>query len=239
MALRPNCEGADLPLLVSNSLDHLCAPEPGFSETAIPPGAAHYGRNGFAGSARSLGDAQTIEIGTLALDNDVGFAFAKSGQSRVLFRDWSVGSVVAKQIWNPSSVTAQEPPGYSRPKPSICFGFVLRSVGERGAPLMQPIRPERLATSKADSSASAAAGAAGLPVDAILLFSSRARRRIWSGDKAMPLKGARLLAGRDGGVGQVRLGGELLVQGLAALAPQVGLGSAMIHLTGAALSLFW
>ncbi len=40
----------------------------------------------------------------------------------------------------------------------------------------------------------------------------------------MPLKGARLLAGRDGGVGQVRLGGELLVQGLAALAPQVGLG---------------
>ena len=141
MALRPNCEGADLPLLVSNSLDHLCAPEPGFSETAIPPGAAHYGRNGFAGSARSLGDAQTIEIDTLALDNDVGFAFAKSGQSRVLFRDWSVGSVVAKQIWNPSSVTAQEPPGYSRPKPSICFGFVLRSVGERGAPLMQPIRP--------------------------------------------------------------------------------------------------
>ena len=55
----------------------------------------------------------------------------------------------------------------------------------------------------------------------------------------MPLKGARLLAGRDGGVEQVRLGGELLVQGLAALAPQVGLGSAMIHLTGAALSLFW
>jgi len=37
-----------------------------------------------------LGDAQTIEIGTLALDNDVGFAFAKSGQSRVLFRDWVV-----------------------------------------------------------------------------------------------------------------------------------------------------
>ena len=64
----------------------------------IPPGGAHYGRNGFAGSARSLGDAQTIEIGTLAIDNDVGFAFAKSGQSRVLFRDWIVGSVLAKQI---------------------------------------------------------------------------------------------------------------------------------------------
>ena len=78
---------------------------------AILPGAAHYGRNGFAGSARSLGDAWTIEIGTLALDNDVGFVFAKFGQSRVLFRDWVVGSVVAKQIWNPSSVTAQEPPG--------------------------------------------------------------------------------------------------------------------------------
>ncbi len=154
---------------------------------AILPGAAHYGRNGFAGSARSLGDAQTIEIGTLALDNDVGFAFAKSGQSRVLFRDWVVGSVVAKQIWNPSSVTAQEPPGYSRPKPSICFGFVLRSVRERGAPWMQPIRPARLATSNADSSASAAAGAAGLHVDAILLSSSRARRRIWSGDKALML----------------------------------------------------
>ncbi len=154
---------------------------------AIPPGATHYGRNGFAGSARSLGDAQTIEIGTLALDNDVGFAFAKSGQSRVLFRDWVVGSVVAKQIWNPSSVTAQEPPGYSRPKPSICFGFVLRSVRERGAPWMQPIRPARLATSNADSSASAAAGAAGLHVDAILLSSSRARRRIWSGDKALML----------------------------------------------------
>ena len=153
----------------------------------IPPGGAHYGRNGFAGSARSLGDAQTIEIGTLALDNDVGFAFAKSGQSRVLFRDWIVGSVLAKQIWNASSVTAQEPPGYSRPKPSICFGFVLRSVGEPGAPLMKPIRPARLATSKADSSASAAAGAAGLPVDAILLSSSRARRRIWSGDKALML----------------------------------------------------
>ena len=43
----------------------------------------------------------------------------------------------------------------------------------------------------------------------------------------MPLKGARLLAGRDDGVGQVRLGGELLVQGLAALAPQVGLGVGM------------
>ncbi len=140
----------------------------------IPPGGAHYGRNGFAGSARSLGDAQTIEIGRLALDNDVGFAFAKSGQSRVLFRDWIVGSVLAKQIWNASSVTAQEPPGYSRPKPSICFGFVLRSVGEPGAPLMKPIRPARLATSKADSSASAAAGAAGFPVDAILLSSSRA-----------------------------------------------------------------
>src|SRR5271166_2232441 len=129
MVLRPNCEGADLPLLVSDSLDHLCAPEPGFSETVIPPGAAHYGRNGFAGSARSLGDAQTIEIGTLALDNDVGFAFAKSGQSRVLFRDWSVGSVVAKQIWNPSSVTAQEPPG------SPCRKQILRRL-----PL-----PERLA----------------------------------------------------------------------------------------------
>ena len=108
---------------------------------AIPPGATHYSRNGFAGSARSLGDAQTIEIGTLALDSDVGFAFAKSGQSRVRFRDWIVGSVLAKQIWNASSVTAQEPPGYSRPKPSICFGFVLRSVGEPGAPLMKPIRP--------------------------------------------------------------------------------------------------
>jgi len=130
---------------------------------------------------------QTVEIGALALDNNVGFAFAKSGQSQVLFRDWVVGSVVAKQIWNPSSVSAQEPPGYSRPKPSICFGFVLRSVGERGAPLMQPIRPARLAMSKADSSASAAAGAAGLPVDAILLSSSRARRRIWSGDKALML----------------------------------------------------
>jgi hypothetical protein len=62
-----------------------------------------YGRNGFAGSARFLGDAQAIEIGALALDNDVGFAFVKSGQSRVLFRDWIVGSVVAAQIRNASS----------------------------------------------------------------------------------------------------------------------------------------
>jgi len=61
MALRPDCQGADSPLSVSESLDHLCAPEPGFSETAIPPGASHYGRNGFAESARSLGDAQTIQ----------------------------------------------------------------------------------------------------------------------------------------------------------------------------------
>jgi len=53
-----------------------------------------------------LGDAQTIEIGTLALDNDVGFAFAKSGQSRVLFRDWVVGSVLARQIRNARSVKA-------------------------------------------------------------------------------------------------------------------------------------
>src|SRR5208337_4905123 len=187
MVLRPDCQGADSPLSVSDRPDHLCAPEPGFSQTAIPPGSGYHGRNGFAGNARSLGDAQTIEIGTLALDNDVGFAFAKSGQSRVLFRDWVVGSVLAKQIWNASSVTAQEPPGYSRPKPSLCFGFVLRSVGEPGAPLMKPIRPARLATSKADSSASAAAGAAGLPVDAILLSSSRARRRIWSRDKALML----------------------------------------------------
>ncbi len=56
-------------------LDHLCAPEPAFSQTAIPPGADHHGRNGFAGNARSLGHAQTIEIGALALDHDVGFAF--------------------------------------------------------------------------------------------------------------------------------------------------------------------
>jgi hypothetical protein len=40
----------------------------------------------------------------------------------------------------------------------------------------------------------------------------------------MRLQGARLLARRDVREGQVRLGGELLVQGLAALAPQVGLG---------------
>jgi len=50
---------------------------------------------------------QTVEIGALALDNDVGFAFAKSGQSRVLFRDWIVGSVVVEQIRNARSVTAQ------------------------------------------------------------------------------------------------------------------------------------
>ncbi len=187
MVLRPDCQGANSALSVSDTLDHLCAPEPSFSQTAIPPGAVRHDRNGFAGSARSLGAARTIEIGALALDNDVGFAFAKSGQSRVLFRDWIVGSVLAKQIWNASSVTAQEPPGYSRPKPSLCFGFVLRSVGERGEPLMQPIRPARLATSKADSSAYVAAGAAGLSVDAILLSSSRASRRIWSGDKALML----------------------------------------------------
>src|SRR5271157_4531983 len=58
------------------------------------------------GERQVLGDAQTIEIGTLALDNDVGFAFAKSGQSRVLFRDWVVGSVLAKQIRNARSVKA-------------------------------------------------------------------------------------------------------------------------------------
>jgi len=38
------------------------------------------------------------------------------------------------------------------------------------------------------------------------------------------LEGARPLARSDVGMGKVRLGGELLVQGLAALAPQVGLG---------------
>jgi len=107
MVLRPDCQGANSLLSVSDTLDHLCAPEPAFSETALPPGSGYHGRNGFAGSARSLGDARTIEIGALALDNDVGFAFAKSGQSRVLFRDWFVGSVVAKQIRNASSVTAQ------------------------------------------------------------------------------------------------------------------------------------
>ena len=133
-ALRPDCQRADLPFSVSDTLDHLCAPEPAFSEIlprqprsaqilqpirssnsrsrlprdqrsttestemhgkenpnqlplsvsfpgatparrvgslrgypfvmiflavviAIPPGAAHHGRNGFAGNARSLGDA--------------------------------------------------------------------------------------------------------------------------------------------------------------------------------------
>ena len=74
-----------------------------------------------------------------------------------------------------------------RPKPSICFGFVLRSVGEPVCAFDETDQTRRLATSKADSSASAAAGAAGLPVDAILLSSSRARRRIWSGDKALML----------------------------------------------------
>src|SRR5271157_3760161 len=106
MALRPDCQRADSPFSVFDMLDHLCAPEPAFSQTAIPPGSGYHGRNGFAGNARSLGDAQTIEIGTLALDNDVGFAFAKSGQSRVLFRDWVVGSVLARQIRNARSVKA-------------------------------------------------------------------------------------------------------------------------------------
>src|SRR5271157_600439 len=67
MALRPDCQGADSPLSVSESLDHLCAPEPGFSETAIPPGAAHYGRNGFAGSARSLGTRRLSKSARLPL----------------------------------------------------------------------------------------------------------------------------------------------------------------------------
>ncbi len=40
----------------------------------------------------------------------------------------------------------------------------------------------------------------------------------------MRLQGARRLARKDVREGQVRLGGELLVQGLAALAPQVGMG---------------
>src|SRR5271157_3559809 len=97
MALRPDCQRADSPLSVSDTPDHLCAPESAFSKTAIPPCAVHHGCNEFAGNARSLGDAQTIDIGTLALDNDVGFAFAKSAQSRVLFRDWVVGSVLARR----------------------------------------------------------------------------------------------------------------------------------------------
>ena len=40
----------------------------------------------------------------------------------------------------------------------------------------------------------------------------------------MRLQGARLLVGRDGGEGQVRLGGELLVQGLAASLLRSGWG---------------
>src|SRR5271157_5782959 len=55
MVLRPDCQGTGSPLSVSDRPNHLCAPEPSFSQTAIPPGAVRHDRNGFAGSARSLG----------------------------------------------------------------------------------------------------------------------------------------------------------------------------------------
>ena len=55
MALRPICEGADLPLLVSDGLDHLFVPEGGFSETAIPPGVVHLRSQRIRGKCEVVG----------------------------------------------------------------------------------------------------------------------------------------------------------------------------------------
>ena len=50
----------------------------------------------------------------------------------------------------------RRPPYQPCPKPSMCFGFVLRSVGVPGMPLRQPISPALSSLSNAVSSAGVA-----------------------------------------------------------------------------------